>query len=153
MFEIMTVKKAQIAQCLPSCRMQGSIEGAVVDFGTFVVRKEFHRDLHTYFEGLDHDDARLALRVGDPGFVQPDPKLMLSWEKWGPARLSISNLLLRILHHKVHGPKTTSGVNGVASRLSTLVRQYSSSKISREILIDFIASIFQEYSCELLVDP
>jgi hypothetical protein len=59
--------------------MQGSDEGAVVDFGTFMAAKTFKDNLH----GMDNS---ILIDYSSPDYVQPNPALCVSENDWAMHR-------------------------------------------------------------------
>jgi len=72
-----TVRSGQIMN------VQGSVEGALVDFGGINVRQSFQGPIFSYYEGTDHDGEVLILDQNEAELIQPDPNLALKPEIWG----------------------------------------------------------------------
>ncbi len=65
--------------------LQGTKNGAVVDFGAFITKKDFQKELYFFYDQQNGtaSGADLITKPGDADFVHPDPRLQIPFEVWG----------------------------------------------------------------------
>lgn len=103
--------------------IQGNPKGEIIDFGPYRVRDHF--EMNTYFYGDITDSKAKPLFESDSrGFVQPDPKIALSVEKWGRLKNPQFGLKDEVLSKEIH----------------SLVDDFNSGKASRIDVRDFVIS-------------
>jgi hypothetical protein len=61
--------------------IQGSVEGALVDFGPFMVNRQFDGSLVKVRPNRD-GSSDITLDINGPHFIQPDPAIMVSMKDW-----------------------------------------------------------------------
>ena len=64
--------------------LQGTTKGAVVDFGAFLTKAEFHREVYFFYDSTGHvTGSDLIMKPGESEFVEVDPKLHIPFDLWG----------------------------------------------------------------------
>ena len=63
--------------------LQGSQNGAVVDFGHFLVKRFFSRKVFETYDEVGERPGGLLWSPKDLGFIQPDPAFQIPYSLWG----------------------------------------------------------------------